>query len=97
MFTITVKENGEISLSGRFDASRVDEANAVFDRVSTTSRVDFKSLDYISSAGLGVLLKTQKRLSGTGKYLILTNMNKLIRDVFRIARFDLIFRIEEES
>jgi anti-anti-sigma factor len=97
MFTITVRENGVISLSGRFDASRVDEANAVFDRVNTTSRVDFKNLDYISSVGLGVLLKTQKRLSLSGNSLVLTDMNKLIRDVFRIARFDLIFQIEERS
>jgi anti-sigma B factor antagonist len=59
--------------------------------------VNFKNLDYISSAGLGVLLKTQKRISGTGNGLILTGMNKLIRDVFRIARFDLVFRIEETA
>jgi len=96
MFTITQREDGEIVLTGRFDASRVAEADAVLDRVTTTSRVDMKNLDYISSLGLGILLKTQKRLKTSGNELILTNMNKLIRDVFRIARFDTIFRIEEE-
>ena len=96
MFTITQREDGEIVLTGRFDASRVTEADAVLDRVTTTSRVDMKNLDYISSLGLGILLKTQKRLKTSGNELILTNMNKLIRDVFRIARFDTIFRIEEE-
>jgi len=96
MFTITQREDGEIVLTGRFDASRVAEADAVLDRVTTTSRVDLKSLDYISSLGLGILLKTQKRLKTSGHELILTHMNKLIRDVFRIARFDTIFRIEEE-
>ena len=96
MFTITQREGGEIVLTGRFDASRVAEADAVLDRVTTTSRVDMKNLDYISSLGLGILLKTQKRLKTSGNELILTNMNKLIRDVFRIARFDTIFRIEEE-
>ena len=97
MFAITSTENGEIFLTGRFDASQVPKAEAVFDRVAKTSRVNFKSLDYISSAGLGVLLKTQKRLSESGHSLILTHMNKLIRDVFRIARFDLVFRIEPEE
>jgi len=96
MFTITQREDGEIVLTGRFDASRVAEADAVLDRVTTTSRVDMKNLDYISSLGLGILLKTQKRLKTSGNELILTNMNKLIRDVFRIARFDTIFKIEEE-
>ncbi len=96
MFTITQREDGEIVLTGRFDASRVAEADAVLDRVTTTSRVDMKNLDYISSLGLGILLKTQKRLKSGGNELVLTHMNKLIRDVFRIARFDTIFRIEEE-
>ncbi len=96
MFTITQREDGEIVLTGRFDASRVAEADAVLDRVTTTSRVDMKDLDYISSLGLGILLKTQKRLKSGGNELVLTHMNKLIRDVFRIARFDTIFRIEEE-
>jgi anti-sigma B factor antagonist len=97
MFTITTRENGEILLAGRFDASQVQQAEAVFDRVAGTSHVNFKDLDYISSAGLGVLLKTQKRLSESGQSLILTQMNKLIRDVFRIARFDLVFRIESDE
>jgi anti-sigma B factor antagonist len=97
MFTITSKENGEIFLAGRLDASQVPTAETVFDRVEKTSYVNFKDLDYISSAGLGVLLKTQKRLSESGQSLILTHMNKLIRDVFHIARFDLVFKIEAED
>jgi anti-sigma B factor antagonist len=96
MFGISQREDGLIVLTGRFDASRVTEADAIFDRVNSTCRVDMKGLDYISSLGLGILLKTQKRLKTGGKELILVNMNKLIRDVFRIARFDTIFTIEGE-
>jgi anti-sigma B factor antagonist len=95
MFSITVSENNEVMLGGRFDASQAEKANAVFDALSGSCRVNFKNLEYISSAGLGVLLKTQKRLGGSGHSLILTSMNKLVRDVFRIARFDLVFQIEE--
>jgi len=97
MFSITVGDDGEIHLSGRFDASRVEQAEAIFSRVTSTCRVDFSDLQYISSAGLGVLLKTQKRLSTTGQSLILVHMNKLVRDVFHIARFDLVFQIDEEQ
>jgi len=55
--------------------------------------VDFQDLDYISSAGLGILLATQQRLKG-GKGNKLVHMNRMVRDVFKIARFDLIFEIE---
>jgi anti-anti-sigma factor len=97
MFSITVKDDGEVMLAGRLDASQVDVADAVFSRLRTTTKVNFQGLDYISSAGLGILLKTQKRLGETGQSLVLTKMNKLVRDVFRIARFDLVFRIEEDD
>jgi anti-anti-sigma factor len=97
MFSIAVNDDGEILIAGRFDASQVDVADAVFTKVTSTTRVNFQGLDYISSAGLGILLKTQKRLAESGQSLILTRMNKLVRDVFRIARFDLVFRIEEEA
>jgi anti-sigma B factor antagonist len=96
MFSITVNDDGQVMIAGRLDASQVDVADAVFSRLTTTTKVNFQGLDYISSAGLGVLLKTQKRLAGAGHSLILTKMNKLVRDVFRIARFDLVFRIEED-
>jgi len=42
-------------------------------------------------------LKTQKRLSETGNSLVLTHITKFVRDVFRIARFDLVFRIEDSE
>jgi anti-sigma B factor antagonist len=96
MFSISVNDGGEVVLRGRLDATQTDAANEVFDALTTTTRVNFQDLEYISSAGLGVLLKTQKRLSALGGHgLILTKVNKMVKDIFRIARFDLVFRIEE--
>jgi anti-sigma B factor antagonist len=97
MLTVTVQDDGEILLAGRFDASQVEVASAVFDRVVTTSRVNFQDLEYISSAGLGVLLKAQKRLSDSGQTLILVKLTKFVRDVFKIARFDLVFPIDDSE
>lgn len=94
MFSITLDDNKEVLLVGRLDASQTDQAAVVLDKLTATTEINFKDLEYISSAGLGILLKTQKRLSASGNKLILTNMNKLIRDIFQIARFDLIFQIE---
>ncbi|MFQ5771567.1 MAG: STAS domain-containing protein [bacterium] len=94
MFDIRISENGEILLSGRFDASQVEKAKSVFNRVAKSCIVNFKDLEYISSAGLGVLLATQKQLNESGESLKLINMNKHITDVFRYAGFDTIFKIE---
>ena len=93
MFNATGPEAGQVRLSGRFDAAQVEKARAVFDLVNDTTVVDFRELDYISSAGLGILLMTQRRLRESGKSLKLINMNKHIRDVFQYAGFDKIFEI----
>ena len=64
------------------------------DTVVEARTVDFQRLEYISSAGLGVLLKTQKRLADTGGGLKIINVNKHIHDVFRYSGFHAIFEIE---
>jgi anti-sigma B factor antagonist len=94
MFEINLRQNNEIGLIGRLDASQVDKAKNIFDSIKTTHTVNFQELDYISSAGLSVLLVTQKRLKETGNQLILKNMNMHIREVFKYAGFDMIFKIE---
>jgi anti-sigma B factor antagonist len=52
-------------------------------------------LEYISSAGLGVLLRTQKRLLQSGGGLRLVNPSRHIRDIFRYSGFDRIFQIDD--
>ncbi len=93
MFDASIPEEGKARLSGRFDAAQVEKARAVFDQVNVSTVVDFGELEYISSAGLGILLMTQRRLRESGKGLKLINMNKHIRDVFQYAGFDKIFEI----
>lgn len=93
MFAAQLQSDKEITLTGRFDASQVENAKKVFDSITKSCEVDFANLEYISSAGLSVLLVTQKRLSKSGNSLKLINMNKHIRDIFRYAGFDTIFEI----
>ena len=94
MLDIRESSNDTIALSGRFDASQAEEAKAFFSDVTETRILDFAQLDYISSAGLGVLLATQKRLRNDGQELRLINVNPHIRDVLHFSGFDQIFRIE---
>lgn len=94
MFEIEQNDNGSIVLSGRLDASQADKARSFLEQMNESCMLDFCELDYISSAGLGVLLKTQKRLSESGHKLRLINLNKHIKDIFMYAGFDHIFEIE---
>jgi anti-anti-sigma factor len=94
MFDIRRGPNGEVLLSGRLDASHVEKVRDLMKTQTTSCEVDFQHLDYISSAGLGVLLGIQKRLWENGQALTLTGMNRHIRELFRIAGFDNIFTIK---
>jgi anti-anti-sigma factor len=60
----------------------------------SASVVDFEHLEYISSAGLVILLKTQKRLSESGAALKIVKVNKHMHDIFRYSGFTAIFEIE---
>jgi len=93
MLEIKSGENQEIVLIGRFDAAQAESAKAVFLTLQEGRVVDFSALEYISSAGLGVLLAAQKRLSDRGHSLRLINVNPHIRDIFRFSGFDQIFDI----
>ena len=94
MFDSKIMENGEIVFYGRLDASHVEKANSVLQPITTSRTINFKELEYISSAGLGVLLSNQKRLLSLGYGLKLINLNKHIRDIFMLTGFDKIFNIE---
>jgi anti-anti-sigma factor len=93
MLNISFGDNGEIILAGRFDAAEAEKAREIFLSLTDGKVVDFARLDYISSAGLGVLLAAQKRLSEHGKGLRLINVNGHIRDVFHFSGFDQIFEM----
>jgi len=93
MFDIAVNDDGSIRLSGRFDASQVDTAQRVFVEITGSTVLDCEDLKYISSAGLGVLFATQKRLMDSGQGLKLVHLNPHIREVFQLAGFDTIFEI----
>jgi anti-sigma B factor antagonist len=94
MFDGKILESGEVMLSGRLDASQVEKADKFLEQIVTSRTVSFSELEYISSAGLGILLKNQKRLNANGCALKLVNLNKHIRDIFSFTGFDKIFEVE---
>jgi anti-anti-sigma factor len=93
MLEIRQGDDGVITFEGRLDAAQAAKAQSFLDGANEPRVLDFSKLDYISSAGLGVLLKTQKRLAASGRGLALVNVSKHIFDVFNYSGLDQIFEI----
>ncbi len=67
MFDIQTNELGQVAVSGRLDAAQAERAQQFLDKLAGECVIYMSSLEYVSSAGLGVLLKTHKRLMAGGK------------------------------
>ena len=94
----TVNEDvTDIALVGRLDTTTAPdlekELKELFEQGTSQLSLDFEQLDYISSAGLRVLLFAQKSLSENGKMTI-RNVKPEIMEVFDITGFIDILTIE---
>ena len=91
-------ENGKAVLSpeGRLDTTTAPEMESVIKDILKTTNdltLDFVKLDYISSAGLRVLLSTQKAIGNQGSLKII-NVNETINEIFDVTGFSDILTIE---
>ena len=93
MLTIEKGPDGVVVIAGRLDSAQSPAAQSVLDRLQGTIILDCRGLEYISSAGLGVFLKTQKRLMASAGKLRLVGVNRHLIDIFRYSGFDRIFEI----
>ena len=94
MFDIRRAPDGAVILSGRLDAVSVPVAREFFATVTGAARVDCADLDYIASAGLGLLAAVQRRLREGGQGLTLCRLNPHLREILDLAGFESIFEIE---
>lgn len=78
-----------LELAGRLDTTTAPqletEVNSIGEDVSELE-LNLKELDYLSSAGLRVVLSAQKKMAKQGK-MIVTNVNESIMEVFEITGF----------
>ena len=97
--TIEKKINGEAAtliVSGRLDTQTAPELENELDSVLSglkELRFDMTNLEYVSSAGLRVILKAQKAMNAQGS-MKLTGVNDSIMEVFDITGFLDILTIE---
>ncbi len=93
-----LKDGGKVifALEGRLDTStapQLEEAiNRDIEKITDLS-FDFANLEYISSAGLRVILYTQKVMNKQGK-MIIKNVSEEVMEIFDVTGFSDILTIE---
>lgn len=96
---ITEKANGNelcISLEGRLDTTTAPELEKFLSgslEWVTDLTFDMGKLDYLSSAGLRILLGAQKQMNKQGSMKV-TNVNETIMEIFEVTGFADILTIE---
>ena len=96
---MTKTQNGTeltIALEGRLDTTTAPELEQALKQDlegATALTLDFSRLDYISSAGLRVLLSAHKALSRKGGMKV-THVNEIVNEVFEVTGFSDILTIE---
>lgn len=97
---ITDRTEGEVTIvqfQGNLDTNTAPDAQAHLDALADGGQVklvvDFTTLNYISSAGLRVLLATAKKLKGLGGQLRMFGLNETVQEVFEISGFSTIFSV----
>ena len=96
---ITKKENGdalEVALQGRLDTMTTpqleQELKSCLGGVKELT-LDLEGLEYISSAGLRVLLSAQKQMNRQGS-MKLVHVNEIVKEIFEVTGFLDILTIE---
>ena len=92
-------QNLVISLSGRLDTitspQLEEEINRnSFDDIETVT-LNMRALEYISSAGLRVVLKLHKKMTAQGGQLKLINVNDMIMEIFTMTGMDSFLEIDK--
>jgi anti-anti-sigma factor len=97
---IAVSDVGEIKvvrIEGKLDTQSSPDAQTqltqLIDQGATKLVVNFEKLDYISSAGLRILLAAAKQLKGNSGELRICGLNEVVQEVFDISGFTTILTV----
>ena len=99
MLNITKNVNGsalKLILEGRLDTATAPQLEATLNEALagvTSLKFDLEKLDYISSAGLRVLLSSQKTMNKQGS-MVISNVSPEVKEIFDVTGFTDILTIE---
>ena len=85
-----------LKINGMLDTETAPELEAVLDGGLAgidDLTLDFEAVEYVSSAGLRVILKAQKLMNAAGKMKVL-HVNESVMEIFEITGFTSILTIE---
>jgi len=101
---ISTSKQGEVSvvaLAGRFDAQSAGQVDlslqSSLQQGGQKLLVDMNRVEYVSSAGLRVLLAAAKKSSSLGGRLVLCGLQPYVLEVFEVAGFTSIFQIAPDA
>lgn len=97
---INKKVNGDkvvIALDGRLDTATSPELEVTLSSITPVAKeleLDFSKLEYVSSAGLRVLLTAQKNMNAHNGKMSVVHANDVVRDVFEVTGFSAFINIK---
>ena len=86
-----------LKLSGRLETSTAPELQAVVEKEfegTDELRLDMEGIEYVSSAGLRVLLAASKEMKTKGGNMIVSHVNDDVMEVFEITGFKEILNLQ---
>lgn len=99
---VSIKEEAKVDvlilrISGRLDAvSSPNAERAIFDYINNGQHkllLDFSGVDYLSSAGMRMLLSVTKKLKTLAGKLVLFSVTNNVMDVLKMSGFDHVLEI----
>ncbi|MEQ1832004.1 MAG: STAS domain-containing protein [Candidatus Eisenbacteria bacterium] len=94
MLELRVEPAGVVIVKGRLDAAESDRALAALAALPGPLTLDCSQMEYISSAGISVIMQTWKRLAAQGSSLKLVGLIPRVRSVFAYAGLDRVLDIQ---
>ncbi len=96
-----IKESKEndiliVTINGRLDSNTYEQLGEKMTAITAGNKIviDFSELDYISSAGLRIILMNAKKMKKAGGQFRLCGMKDFIKEIFDIAGFSKILNID---
>lgn len=93
------KDAGQISVSGEFTFTDHGAFKEMMDEIISTRQlavvIDLARLEFIDSAGLGMLLLARDEARKNDRKLILRSPSGQVKRMFGVTKFDTLFTVED--